>query len=65
MRISRLFVALMAAAWLVGAPALSQAACTTDPECNDGNDCTIDTCDVGPGHCVNTPSSVCGAVVDM
>ncbi len=30
--------------------------CASDGECNDGHDCTADSCDLGTGSCVNTPN---------
>ncbi len=29
--------------------------CTGDAECDDGVDCTLDSCDLGTGTCVNSP----------
>jgi len=46
-------------------------ACTVDADCDDGNECTTDTCDVGTGVCTNDgapndgnacqPDASCGA----
>jgi hypothetical protein len=32
--------------------------CTVDDECNDGVECTNDSCDLGSGVCSNTPNDV-------
>ena len=64
---TRTIAALLAGAWLLGAAASSPATtCTTDAHCDDGNTCTIDTCDTGISRCVNEPDvSACGAFVDV
>lgn len=31
------------------------AVCAADLDCDDAVECTVDTCDVGPGVCANTP----------
>jgi len=41
-------------------PSDVNACCTVDAECNDGNPCTADTCDVGSGSCVaGAPAAGC------
>jgi hypothetical protein len=37
--------------------ALLAEPCLVDADCNDNNDCTDDTCDVGTGQCIFTPNS--------
>jgi hypothetical protein len=64
---SRTAAALLAAAWLLGPAAPGYATtCTIDGHCDDGNTCTIDTCDTGASRCVNAPdSSACGAFLEV
>jgi hypothetical protein len=64
---SRTTAAWLAAGWLLGAVATSHATrCSTNADCNDGNSCTIDTCDTGISRCVNEPdASACGVFVDI
>jgi hypothetical protein len=64
---SRITPALLAAGWLLGSAATSLATtCTTNAQCDDGNACTIDTCDTGISRCLNDPNvSACGAFVDI
>jgi hypothetical protein len=42
------------------------ALCVTNADCNDGVDCTLDTCDLETGACVSTPSDAAcpGALCD-
>jgi len=37
-------------------PAPTVAPCTSSADCNDGDDCTIDTCNTSTGECTNTPN---------
>jgi hypothetical protein len=42
----------------------ASAACTIDPDCDDGNACTTDTCDLVDG-CENVPTVACTPRVDL
>ena len=41
-------------------PVACRRACTKDAECDDGDACTVDTCDGAVGACVRTRVTPCG-----
>lgn len=47
----------------LGAAHTASAACTVDAECDDGNGCTTDTCDLVDG-CHNVPTAECTPRID-
>jgi hypothetical protein len=42
-----------AASWTAGKTCADPCQCTSNADCNDGNPCTIDTCNTGTGVCSN------------